>query len=107
LADARFAKPIDTALIEQLARHHEVLIVIEEGSVGGFASQVMQHLAWAGLLDGGLKLRPMVLPDRFLDHDSQPNQIVEARLGARDIVAAATAALGVAGQARPRVVPAR
>jgi 1-deoxy-D-xylulose-5-phosphate synthase len=124
LVDARFAKPIDTALIEQLARHHEVLIIVEEGAIGGFSSQIMHHLAWAGLLDNGLKLRPMVMPDRFLDHDSQTNQIIEARLGASDIVAAATAALGVtdttvAGtiaakaasganlQTRPRVVPAR
>jgi 1-deoxy-D-xylulose-5-phosphate synthase len=107
LADARFAKPIDTGLIEQLARHHEVLIVIEEGSIGGFASQVMHHLAWAGLLDGGLKLRPMVLPDRFLDHDSQANQVIEAHLAARDIVATADAALSVASHARARVVPAR
>jgi 1-deoxy-D-xylulose-5-phosphate synthase len=107
LADARFAKPIDTDLVEQLARHHEVLIVIEEGSIGGFAAQVMQHLAWAGLLDGGLKLRPMVLPDRFLDHDSQANQIVEAHLGARDIVTTAVAALGSASQAVARKVPAR
>jgi 1-deoxy-D-xylulose-5-phosphate synthase len=107
LVDARFAKPIDTALIEQLARHHEVLIVVEEGAIGGFASQVMHHLSWAGLLDGGLKLRPMVMPDRFVDHDSQPNQILEAHLGAREIVATATAALGAAVQARPRVVPAR
>jgi 1-deoxy-D-xylulose-5-phosphate synthase len=107
LVDARFAKPIDTALIEQLARHHEVLIVVEEGSIGGFASQVMHHLAWAGLLDGGLKLRPMVMPDRFLEHDSQPNQILEAHLGARDIVATATAALGAAAPVRARIVPGR
>ena len=52
VADARFAKPIDTALVEQLARHHEVLITIEEGSIGGFGAPVMHHLAWKGLLDG-------------------------------------------------------
>ena len=72
VADARFAKPFDTALVEQLARHHEVLIVIEEGSVGGFGSAVTQHLAWAGLLESGLKLRPMALPDRFIDHARRP-----------------------------------
>jgi len=99
VADARFAKPLDVALLEQLARHHEVLITIEEGSVGGFGSAVMQHLAWAGLLDGGLKFRPMVLPDRFIDHDSQPKQIAAAHLAASDIVAAVLAALGKAAGA--------
>ena len=83
MADARFAKPIDTALVEQLARHHEVLITIEEGSIGGFARQVLQHLAWKGLLDRGLKVRPMVLPDIFIDHDSQAKQLAEAGLSAQ------------------------
>jgi 1-deoxy-D-xylulose-5-phosphate synthase len=95
VADARFAKPLDTALVEQLARHHEVLITIEEGSIGGFSAQVMQHLAWAGLLDQGLKIRPMVLPDRFLEHDSQVAQIAEAKLATKDIVATAVAAMGL------------
>jgi 1-deoxy-D-xylulose-5-phosphate synthase len=107
VADARFAKPLDTALLEQLARHHEVLITIEEGSIGGFAAQVMQHLAWAGLLDQGLKLRPMVLPDRFLEHDSQTAQIAAAHLSTRDIVATAIAAMGELGIERPRIAPAR
>jgi 1-deoxy-D-xylulose-5-phosphate synthase len=96
VADARFAKPLDEALIGQLARHHEVLVTIEEGSVGGFGSAVLQHLAWAGLLDGGLKVRPMVLPDRFIEHDSPGRQLAEAQLGAKHIVAAVLAALGVA-----------
>ncbi|MBV8095451.1 MAG: 1-deoxy-D-xylulose-5-phosphate synthase, partial [Acetobacteraceae bacterium] len=95
VADARFAKPLDTALVQQLARHHEVLITVEEGAVGGFGAAVLQHLAWAGLLDEGLKVRPMVLPDRFIDHDTQPKQIAAAGLGARDIVAAALGAVGV------------
>jgi 1-deoxy-D-xylulose-5-phosphate synthase len=95
VADARFAKPLDTAAIEQLARHHEVLITIEEGSAGGFGAAVMQHLAWKGLLDHGLKFRPMTLPDRFIDHDSQAKQLIEAGLTARDIVAAVLAALGI------------
>jgi 1-deoxy-D-xylulose-5-phosphate synthase len=95
VADARFVKPIDTELVEQLARHHEVLITIEEGSIGGFSAQVVQHLAWKGLLDRGLKLRPMVLPDVFLDHDSQARQLAAAGLGARDIVAVALAAIGL------------
>jgi len=100
VADARFAKPIDTALVEQLARHHEVLITIEEGSIGGFSSAVLHHLACRGLLDHGLKVRPMVLPDVFLDHDSQAKQLAVAGLSAKDIVATALAAIGV-GSALP------
>ncbi|MBN8872424.1 MAG: 1-deoxy-D-xylulose-5-phosphate synthase [Rhodospirillales bacterium] len=95
VADARFAKPLDTALIEQLARHHAVLITIEEGSLGGFGSAVMHHLAWRGLLDGGLKVRPMVMPDIFIDHDSQAKQIAVAGLSAKDIVATALSAIGI------------
>ena len=94
VVDARFAKPIDTALIEQLARNHEVLITIEEASIGGFSAQVMQHLAWKGLLDGGLKIRPMIMPDLFIDHDSQPKQLAQAGLSAKDIVAVALSAMG-------------
>jgi 1-deoxy-D-xylulose-5-phosphate synthase len=94
VADARFAKPLDTALVERLAREHAVLITIEEGAIGGFASQVMHHLAHRGLLDHGLKLRPMVLPDRFIDHDQPERQYDEARLNARHIVDTALAALG-------------
>jgi 1-deoxy-D-xylulose-5-phosphate synthase len=94
VADARFAKPLDTAMIEQLAKHHAVLITIEEGSIGGFGSAVMHHLAWKGLLDRGLKVRPMVLPDVFIDHDSQAKQIAQAGLSAKDIVATALAAIG-------------
>ena len=96
VADARFVKPLDTAMVEQLARHHEVLITIEEGSIGGFGSAVLHHLAWKGLLDNGLKVRPMVLPDVYLDHDSQAKQIAAAGLTARDIVATALSALGIA-----------
>ncbi|MDR3533076.1 MAG: 1-deoxy-D-xylulose-5-phosphate synthase [Rhodopila sp.] len=95
VADARFAKPIDTALVEQLARHHEVLITIEEASIGGFSAQVMQHLAWKGLLDSGLKVRPMTMPDLFIDHDSQTKQLAEAGLSAKDIVTVALAAIGI------------
>jgi 1-deoxy-D-xylulose-5-phosphate synthase len=96
VADARFAKPLDTQLIEQLARHHEVLLTIEEGAVGGFGSAVAQHLAWAGLLDGQTKLRPLVLPDRFIDHDTQPRQLATAGLDAAHIEATVLNALGVA-----------
>ncbi len=95
VADARFAKPLDTALVEQLARHHEVLITIEEGSVGGFGSLVAHHLAWKGMLDGQVKFRPMVLPDTFIDHAAPKVQYDQAGLNARHIVATAQAALGM------------
>jgi 1-deoxy-D-xylulose-5-phosphate synthase len=93
VADARFAKPLDTALIERLAREHAVLVTVEEGAVGGFGSMVMQHLAWRGLLDGRLKIRPMTLPDRLIDHDSQPRQYEAAGLNAPQIVATVLGAL--------------
>jgi 1-deoxy-D-xylulose-5-phosphate synthase len=96
VADARFAKPLDVDMIERLAREHEVLITIEEGSVGGFASHVLQHLAMAGMLDQGLKIRPMVLPDRFLEHDTPNAQYEEAGLNARHITQTALGALGIA-----------
>jgi 1-deoxy-D-xylulose-5-phosphate synthase len=94
VADARFAKPLDRDLIGRLAREHEVLITIEEGAVGGFAAQVMQFLAHAGLLDKGLKLRPMVLPDRFIDQDTPEKMYQAARLDAGAILATALGALG-------------
>ena len=94
VADARFAKPLDTALLERLVREHEVLVTIEEGSIGGFSTQVLHHLARRGLLDQGLKVRPLVLPDRFLDHDTPANQYDQAGLTARHIVDTALAALG-------------
>jgi 1-deoxy-D-xylulose-5-phosphate synthase len=94
VVDARFAKPFDVALVEQLAHHHGVMITVEEGSVGGFGAAVMQHLALRGLLDGGLKLRPMTLPDRFIDHGTPAGQIIEAGLSAKDIVGTALGALG-------------
>jgi 1-deoxy-D-xylulose-5-phosphate synthase len=94
VADARFAKPLDTDLVRRLAREHEVLITIEEGSIGGFASHVLQHLATTGLLDHGLKVRPMILPDRFIDHAAPAKQYEQAGLDAKGIVATALAALG-------------
>jgi len=97
VADARFAKPLDTALIERLARGHSVLITIEEGAAGGFGSLVLHHLANTGLLDAGLRVRPMSLPDRFQDHDSPKAQLAEAGLSAKDIVATALGALGASG----------
>jgi 1-deoxy-D-xylulose-5-phosphate synthase len=94
VADARFAKPLDSDLVHRLAREHEVLITIEEGSIGGFASQVLQDLATAGLLDHGLKVRPMILPDVFIDQASPARQYAQAGLDAPAIVATALAALG-------------
>jgi 1-deoxy-D-xylulose-5-phosphate synthase len=101
VADARFAKPLDTELTERLAREHEVLITIEEGSMLGFGGIVMHHLAVRGLLDGGLKIRPMCLPDRFIDHDTPRRQYEEAGLTAPHIVATALAALGHPARAQP------
>ena len=97
VADARFAKPFDAAMVEQLARHHAVLVIVEEGSIGGFGAQVLQHLATRGLLDGGLKVRSMTLPDTFIDHNTPAAQIIEAKLGAKDIVATVMGALGQQG----------
>jgi 1-deoxy-D-xylulose-5-phosphate synthase len=94
VADARFAKPLDADLINRLVRQHEVVITIEEGAIGGFGSQVLHHLAMRGLLDHGLKIRTMVLPDVFLDHDSPQAQYDHAGLNARHIVAMALSALG-------------
>jgi len=94
VADARFAKPLDTDLIARLAREHEVLIAIEEGSSGGFGAHVMHYLAWEGLLDRGLKFRPMTLPDRFVDQDTPDRMYEAAGLDAKSIVATALNALG-------------
>nr|WP_203565913.1 1-deoxy-D-xylulose-5-phosphate synthase [Aurantimonas aggregata] len=94
VADARFAKPLDTELIGRLARNHEVLILVEEGASGGFASQVLQHLATSGLLDRGLKVRPLVMPDRFIDHASPEAMIKLAGLDKQGIVDAVFRALG-------------
>ncbi|MDW8315502.1 MAG: 1-deoxy-D-xylulose-5-phosphate synthase, partial [Rhodovarius sp.] len=94
VADARFAKPLDTDLVNRLARHHEVLITIEEGSVNGFGGLVMHHLAHAGLLDRGLKIRPMVLPDFYIDQDTPRKQYDIARLNAPHIVEMVLQTLG-------------
>src|SRR5690242_10497750 len=87
VADARFAKPLDRDLILQLAREHELLITIEEGAIGGFAAQVMQLLSDAGALERpGFKVRSMILPDIFIDHDSPPAMYAKAGLDANGIV---------------------
>ena len=87
-------KPLDLDLVLKLAREHEVLLTIEEGSIGGFGSHVMQTLAEHGMLDGGLRMRSMVLPDVFLDHDSPNAMYARAGLDAKGIVAKVFEALG-------------
>jgi 1-deoxy-D-xylulose-5-phosphate synthase len=94
VADARFAKPLDTDLLLRLAREHEVLITIEEGAIGGFAAHVFQTLADHGVLDGGLKVRTMLLPDIFIDQDSPAAMYATAGLDAKGIVVKAFEALG-------------
>jgi 1-deoxy-D-xylulose-5-phosphate synthase len=94
VADARFAKPLDTGLLLRLAREHEVLITIEEGAIGGFAAHVLQALATSGVLDSGIKLRSMMLPDEFIDQDSPAAMWAKAGLDAKGIVATAFEALG-------------
>ena len=94
VADARFAKPIDSELIRRLADSHEVLITVEEGSTGGFGAQVLHHLAGTGLLDRGLKVRTMTMPDLFIDHDKPETMYETAGLNAAGIVATALTALG-------------
>ena len=106
IADARFAKPIDESLILNLARDHEVLITIEEGSIGGFASHVMQFLANKGLFDRGLKFRAMTLPDIFIDHDKPEIQYAIAGLKRSDIVSVALKAVGEDARLRLDVSPA-
>ena len=96
VADARFAKPLDGDLIDRLAREHEVLILVEEGAIGGFASHVLAHLSASGALDGGLKVRALVMPDRFIDQAKPPAQLAEAGLDAGGIAAAVLEALGAA-----------
>ncbi len=102
VADARFAKPLDHELILELARHHEVLIAVEEGAIGGFGSHVMQLLSREGLLDGKAKLRSMVLPDIFMEHDKPEAMYAKAGLDAAGIVATVFAALGREATAKSR-----
>jgi len=94
VADARFAKPLDKNLITRLAKDHDVLVMIEEGSAGGFGAHVMQFLANSGALDTGLKVRLMTMPDRFLEQDKPEIQNDIAGLTAPHIVATVLAALG-------------
>jgi len=95
VADARFAKPLDEDLVARLAREHEVLLIAEEGSIGGFSSHVLEYLARAGALDRGLKVRPMHFPDIFIDHDKPEKMYEIAGLNANAMVDTALAAMGM------------
>jgi len=101
VADARFAKPIDEELVRDLATGHSMLITVEEGSIGGFGSQVGHFLAHAGLLDGGLRFRPMTLPDRFIDHGNPQSQYDEAGLNSQHIIAQVLGLMGQSGLQTP------
>jgi 1-deoxy-D-xylulose-5-phosphate synthase len=95
IADARFMKPLDVDMILKLAREHEILLTIEEGSIGGFGSHVLQMLAEHGMLDSGmLRVRSMILPDVFLDHDAPNAMYARAGLDSKGIVAKVFEALG-------------
>jgi 1-deoxy-D-xylulose-5-phosphate synthase len=94
VADARFAKPLDLELIRQLARHHEVLVTVEEGAIGGFGAHVLHALATEGLLDGRLKVRPLVMPDLYMDHAKPELMNAYAGLDRKGIVNAVFSALG-------------
>ena len=95
IADARFQKPLDEELVAALARDHDVLLTVEEGGIGGFGSHVASFLALNGLLDGKLKFRPLMIPDRFTEQASQTDMYAEAGLDRAGIVAAVLAALGI------------
>jgi 1-deoxy-D-xylulose-5-phosphate synthase len=100
VADARFMKPLDTDLIRRLVRDHEVLVTVEEGSVGGFGSHVLDYLVGEGLLDGGVIVRTMKLPDAFIDHDTPQRMYEKAGLAGSTIAETVVAALGRAKLAR-------
>ncbi len=97
VADARFAKPLDTDLIRRLAREHELMVTIEDGSIGGFGSFVLNFLAQQDLLGGRFKVRPMFLPDRFIGHGTPAEQWQEAHLDTRHIVEQVVSALNLSG----------
>ena len=104
VADARFAKPLDQDLIRRLAREHEVLLTIEEGAAGGFAAHVLQYMTNEGLLENGLKVRVMTMPDAFIDHNKPDTQYELAGLKAPHMVANVLAALDRAGEADPAIL---
>lgn len=94
VVDARFAKPLDEDLIRRLARAHEVLVTVEEGSIGGFGSHVLHFLAAQGLLENGLKVRTLTLPDAFTEHAKPEKMYADAGLDCAGIMRTVFAALG-------------
>ncbi|SNX71935.1 1-deoxy-D-xylulose-5-phosphate synthase [Cereibacter ovatus] len=100
VADARFSRPLDTDLIDQLVKNHAALVTIEQGAMGGFGAHVMHYLANSGQLDGGLALRVMTLPDRFIEQASPEQMYADAGMRAEDIAATVKGAL-----ARGRMMP--
>ena len=86
VADARFAKPLDAGLLAELAQNHKYLLIVEEGSPGGFAAHAINYLANHGHLDDGCRVRSVTLPDMFIDHDSQEGQLADAGLDAAGIL---------------------
>ena len=105
VADARFAKPLDTDLVSRLAREHEVLVTIEENAIGGFGSHVLHYLVANNLIGNGLRVRTMMLPDRFVAHGAPNEQYTDAGLMARDIVGEVFRALD--DEAKLRVLKAK
>jgi 1-deoxy-D-xylulose-5-phosphate synthase len=101
IADARFAKPLDTELLDKLASGHDRLVIVEENSPGGFSAHVLQYLANKGHLDAGLAVRCLSLPDAMIDHDSQSGQLALAGLDAAGIAATLRDLAGSKAGAKP------
>jgi 1-deoxy-D-xylulose-5-phosphate synthase len=101
VADARFAKPLDMALIRDLAARHDVLVTLEQGAMGGFGAMVLQAMAAEGLLDHGLKVRTMCLPDRLIEQASPAEMYADAGLTVDDIVACVREAAGLSADVLP------
>ena len=93
VADARFMKPLDTQMIDELVKNHDVIVTIEEGSVGGFGAHVLHYLAQSGQLDKGVKIRTLTLPDNFIDHDKPEKMYEIAGLNAQTIMETARQAV--------------
>ena len=100
VVDSRFVKPLDENLFKILAKNHEILVTVEDGSIGGFSAQVMSFLAKQGLLDNGLKFRPIFFPDKFINHGKPEEQNIECGIDSNNIVNTVLNALGIASAAK-------
>ena len=100
VVDSRFVKPLDENLFKILAKNHEILVTVEDGSIGGFSAQVMSFLAKQGLLDNGLKFRPIFFPDKFINHGKPEEQNIECGIDSNNIVNTVLNALGIASPAK-------